>query len=381
PGIEIIRMGIGDVVLPLPDSVISAMHKAIDEMGKIDSFKGYGPEQGYEFLRQAISAHYHDQGVEVSPEEIFVSDGSKCDSANIQELFSDDCVLAVSDPVYPVYVDTNVMAGRTGEADESGKYGGIVYLPSDDENGFEPALPSGHADLIYLCSPNNPTGTVMSRESLAQWVDYAKKENAVIFFDAAYEAFITEPGLVHSIFEIPGAREVALEFRSFSKHAGFTGLRCAYTVIPRDLHGRTDEGELVNIQGMWNRRHCTKFNGVSYPVQRGAEAVFNPQGRKETREIIAYYMENAKLIRSSLASIGYSVFGGENAPFIWVKTPDGLDSWDFFDKMLQEANVVITPGAGFGACGEGYFRVSAFAQRENVNEAMERIKKLSVVSG
>jgi LL-diaminopimelate aminotransferase len=378
PKAKIIRLGIGDVALPLPRAVTEAMHRAVEEMGNLNTFKGYGPEQGYEFLREAIAKSYKEQGADISPDEIFISDGSKCDSGNIQEIFALDNVVAVSDPVYPVYVDTNVMAGRTGEADNSGRYSGLVYLPSTEKTGFEPELPDGHVDLIYLCSPNNPTGTVISRESLEQWIQYAKREEAVILFDAAYEAFIPEPGLVHSIFEMPAAREVAIEFRSFSKHAGFTGMRCAYMVIPEELKSRDDNGALVEVRSLWNRRHSTKFNGVCYPVQRGAEAVFSPEGREEVREIIDYYRENAGLIREAFSSAGYKVFGGINAPYIWIKTPGDMDSWSFFDKMLNEANLVITPGAGFGACGEGYFRVSAFALRENVKEAMERIKAMPV---
>ncbi len=379
PNAKLIRMGIGDVVLPLAESIRKAMVSAVDEMGTEGGFRGYGPEQGYDFLRNAISGDYKERGIEVSPDEVFVSDGSKCDSGNIQEIFSTDCKIAISDPVYPVYVDTNVMAGRTGIADDLGRYQGFVYMPCTAENDFEPEIPKEHVDVIYLCSPNNPTGTVLSRESLEKWVAYAKKEKAIILFDGAYEAFITEENQVHSIFEIPGAKEVAIEFRSFSKNAGFTGVRCAYTVVPKELMGEGATGEAISIHQMWNRRQSTKFNGVSYPIQRGAEAVFSAEGKKEIRALIDYYMENARLIREAVSAMGFQVFGGINAPYIWAKTPKGITSWDMFDKMLKDAQLVITPGSGFGSCGEGYFRISAFAQRSNVEEAMERIKKLALV--
>jgi LL-diaminopimelate aminotransferase len=374
PSARIIRLGIGDVVLPLPPPIVDAIKVAADEMGRKDTFRGYGPEQGYDFLLDAVAAHFRSQGAEVAPDEIFVSDGSKCDTANIQEIFGSDNVIAVTDPVYPVYVDTNVMAGRTGPAESNGRYGKLVYLPTTAENGFEPALPSQHVDLIYLCSPNNPTGAVMSRSSLQRWVDYAQKEGAVILFDAAYEAFIREPGLVHSIFEIPGARKVAIEFRSFSKTAGFTGTRCAFTVIPKELCARDGEGNAVALHGLWNRRHTTKFNGVSYPIQRAAAAAFSPEGSQLVKANIDYYMENASIIREGLGKAGYRVYGGENAPYIWLRVPEGMTSWQFFDRLLSEANVVGTPGSGFGSCGEGYFRLSAFGFRENVQEAVERIR-------
>ncbi|HLP42958.1 MAG TPA: LL-diaminopimelate aminotransferase, partial [Fibrobacteria bacterium] len=373
PAAKIIRLGIGDVVLPLPAPILDAMRKAVDEMGKAETFKGYGPEQGYDFLLTAISEHFKSQGARVEPDEVFVSDGSKCDTANIQEIFDVDNVIAVTDPVYPVYVDTNVMAGRTGEA-EKGRYGKLVYMPTTAENGFDPDLPKGKVDIVYLCSPNNPTGAVMSRASLQKWVDYAKANEAIILFDAAYEAFITEPGLVRSIYEIPGAREVAIEFRSLSKTAGFTGTRCAYTVVPKDLKARNAKGDLVPLHGLWNRRQTTKFNGVSYPIQKAAAAVFSPEGSAAVKEVIAYYMENARIIRTGLAAAGFTVYGGVNAPYIWLKVPAGLDSWGFFDKLLKEIQVVGTPGSGFGSCGEGYFRLSAFGFRENVVEAVERIK-------
>lgn len=373
PTAKIIRLGIGDVVLPLPAPILAAMRQGVEELGKVETFKGYGPEQGYDFLLKAISDHFKSQGAQVEPDEVFVSDGSKCDTANIQEIFDVDNAIAVTDPVYPVYVDTNVMAGRTGFS-EGGRYEKLVYMPTTAENGFDPELPKVKADIIYLCSPNNPTGAVMSRESLKKWVDFAKKTEAVILFDAAYEAFITEPGLVRSIYEIPGAREVAIEFRSLSKTAGFTGTRCAYTVVPKDLKARNDKGDLVAVHGLWNRRQTTKFNGVSYPIQKAAAAVFSPEGAKAVQEVIAYYMENARIIRTGLAAAGYTVYGGVNAPYIWLKVPAGLDSWGFFDKLLKEIQVVGTPGSGFGKCGEGYFRLSAFGIRENVIEAVERIK-------
>jgi LL-diaminopimelate aminotransferase len=373
PSARIIRLGIGDVVLPLPAPIIDAMKAGVDEMARKETFQGYGPEQGHEFLREAIASHMRGQGAEVAADEVFVSDGSKCDTANIQEIFAVDNIIAVTDPVYPVYVDTNVMAGRTGPV-ENGRYGKLVYLPTTAENGFEPALPSGHVDLIYLCSPNNPTGAVMSRASLQRWVAYAEREGAIILFDAAYEAFIREPGLVHSIFEIPGARKVAIEFRSFSKTAGFTGTRCAFTVIPKELCARDGSGAAVPLHGLWNRRHTTKFNGVSYPVQRGAAAVFSPEGSKAVQANIDYYMENARIIREGLGKAGYRVFGGEDAPYIWLRVPAGMSSWQFFDKLLNDANVVGTPGSGFGSYGEGFFRLSAFGFRENVEEAVERIR-------
>jgi LL-diaminopimelate aminotransferase len=373
PGAKIIRLGIGDVVLPLPAPIVEALKSASDEMANRETFRGYGPEQGYDFLLNAIAAHYKEQGAAVEADEVFVSDGSKCDTANIQEIFGLDNVIAVTDPVYPVYVDTNVMAGRTGQS-ENGRYGKLVYLPTTAENGFDPPLPSVKADIVYLCSPNNPTGAVMPRASLEKWVRYAQEHESILLFDAAYEAFIQEPGQVHSIYEIPGAREVAIEFRSLSKTAGFTGVRCAYTVVPKDLKARNDQGELVGVHGLWLRRQTTKFNGVSYPIQKAAEAVFSPAGKKAVADNIAYYMENARIIREGLAAAGLTVYGGVNAPYIWLKTPAGLGSWDFFDKLLREAHVVGTPGAGFGTCGEGYFRLSAFGIRENVVEAVGRIK-------
>jgi LL-diaminopimelate aminotransferase len=373
PEARIIRLGIGDVVLPLPTPIVDALKAGADEMARKETFRGYGPEQGYDFLLDAIAAHYRSQGAQVASDEIFVSDGAKCDTANMQEIFSVDSVVAVTDPVYPVYVDTNVMAGRTGPADDKGRYARLVYLPTTAENGFDPPLPEGRVDLVYLCSPNNPTGAVMSRASLARWVTWAKQHEAIIFFDAAYEAFVRDPGLPHSIFEIPGAREVALEFRSFSKTAGFTGTRCAFTVIPKELKARDDTGAWVALHSLWNRRHTTKFNGVSYPIQRAAAAVFTPEGAAGTQANIDYTMENARLIREGLGKAGYRVLGGVNAPYIWMQVPAGMTSWQYFDRLLHEAHVVGTPGSGFGSCGEGYFRLSAFGFRENVQEAVERI--------
>jgi LL-diaminopimelate aminotransferase len=373
PSAKVIRLGIGDVVLPLPAPIVDALKAAADELGKRETFRGYGPEQGYDFLLDAVAAHYAGQGAKVAADEVFVSDGSKCDTANIQEIFGLDNVVAVTDPVYPVYVDTSVMGGRTGAADASGRFPGLVYLPCTADNGFDPALPDKPVDLIYLCSPNNPTGAVMSRASLAKWIAYAREHEAVILFDAAYEAFIREPGQVHSIYELPGARECAIEFRSFSKTAGFTGTRCATTVVPKELMARNDKGEKVALHALWNRRQTTKFNGVSYPIQRAAAAVFSPAGKAAVDANVATYMQNADIIRGGLEKAGYSVYGGVNAPYIWLKVPGGLTSWQFFDKLLAEAHVVGTPGSGFGSCGEGYFRLSAFGLRENVEEAVARI--------
>jgi LL-diaminopimelate aminotransferase len=375
PNADVIKLGIGDVVLPLASAVRDAMHRAIDEMATTEGFRGYGPSEGYDFLRAAISENdFGSRGVRIDPSEIYVSDGSKCDSANIQEIFAEDATLAVSDPVYPVYVDTNVMAGRTGDPDDQGRYAGIQYLPCTEESGFLPALPSQPVDLIYLCSPNNPTGTVAPKEELQKWVDWARANDSIILFDAAYERFISED-VPHSIYEIDGARECAIEFRSFSKTAGFTGIRCAYIVIPEELEGRGSNGQSVPVSTLWSRRTNTKFNGVSYPVQRGAEAIYSEEGRKEVQANIDYYMTNANLILEGLGNAGFTTFGGVNAPYVWLKTPDGLDSWQFFDELLQKTNVVGTPGSGFGACGEGYFRLSAFGIREKVEEALARITK------
>ena len=374
PKAQIIRLGIGDVVLPIPPSIREAMHRAIDEMGTEATFRGYGPEQGYDFLRDAIAEHdFKARGASVSPDEIFVSDGSKCDSGNIQEIFATAARVAVPDPVYPVYVDTNVMAGRTGPANESGAYEGVTYLPCTEANGFRPAPPDQPVDIVYLCFPNNPTGAVATRAQLEAWVAWARREDAVLVFDAAYEGYIRDPALPHSIYEIPGAREVAIEFRSYSKLAGFTGLRCAYTVVPKALCGTSAAGERVPLRELWARRQSTKFNGVPYPVQRAAAAVHSPAGRKQTQEQIAHYMGNAERLRAGLGGAGFRLFGGEHAPYIWMRTPDGLSSWECFDRLLREAHVVTTPGAGFGAAGEGYVRISAFNSRENVDEAIARI--------
>jgi LL-diaminopimelate aminotransferase len=377
PEAKIIRMGIGDVTEPLPPAVIEAMHKAVDEMGRREAFRGYGPEQGYDFLRTAIAENdYRSRGVNVSPDEIFVSDGSKCDTGNILDVFGPDNVVAITDPVYPVYVDTNVMAGRGGRLDESGRFSDLVYLPVTAENNFTPALPTRHVDLIYLCYPNNPTGTVASREMLTRWVDYAKENGSIILFDAAYEAYISTPGIPHSIFEIPGARDVALEFRSFSKTAGFTGARCAFTVVPTSLKADATAGSQVELHRLWSRRHSTKFNGASYVVQRGAEACYSAQGKEQIRQVIDFYRGNASRLREGLAALGLKVFGGVDAPYVWLKTPDGLKSWDFFDRLLATAHVVGTPGSGFGPSGEGYFRLSAFNSRENVEEALSRLRRV-----
>lgn len=369
PDKEIIKMGIGDVTRPLVSSVIEAMHKAVDEMGTAEGFRGYGPEQGYDFLRDKIvEKDYAARGIDIEADEIFVSDGAKSDCGNIGDIFSADNKVAVCDPVYPVYVDTNAMAGRAGEYIND-HWSNLYYMPCTKENGFMPEIPSEKVDMIYLCFPNNPTGVAATREQLKPWVEYAKKNEAVILYDSAYEAFITNPDVPHSIYEIEGAKEVAIEFRSFSKTAGFTGTRCAYTVVPKTL---VVDGTALNA--MWNRRQCTKFNGVPYVIQRAAEAVYSDEGYKQTRENISYYMENAKIIRNALTEAGLSVYGGENAPYIWAKTPDGMTSWEFFDKLLKEAGVVTTPGAGFGPSGEGYIRLTAFSTKENTIKAMERIK-------
>lgn len=369
PDFEIIKMGIGDVTRPLVPSVISAMHKAVDEMATAEGFRGYGPEQGYEFLRNKIAeVDYALCGIE--PDEIFVSDGAKSDCGNIGDIFAKDNKVAVCDPVYPVYVDTNAMSGRAGEY-ISEHWSNLYYMPCTEENGFMPELPKEKVDLIYLCFPNNPTGVAAGREQLKMWIDYARENGAVILYDSAYEAFITNPDIPHSIFEIEGAKEVCIEFRSFSKTAGFTGTRCAYTVIPKAL-----KLDGVSLNSLWNRRQCTKFNGVPYVIQRAAEAVYSEAGMSEVRENIEYYLENAKIIRTSLENAGLRVYGGENSPYIWAKTPDGMKSWDFFDKLLKEAGVVTTPGAGFGPSGEGYIRLTAFSTKENTIKAMEKIKKI-----
>ena len=377
PDADVIRLGIGDVTEPLPPAIVAAMHDAVDEMGNRDTFRGYGPEQGYEFLRDALASQaFGARGVDVSADEIFISDGSKCDTGNILDIFGPGNTVAVIDPVYPVYVDTNVMAGRTGNATGDGRFEGLVYLPVTAENNFVAPLPDRPVDLAYLCYPNNPTGTVASRDTLTAWVDYARANDTILLFDAAYEAYITDPEIPHSIYEIDGAREVAIEFRSFSKNAGFTGIRCACTVIPHELTGTTATGERIEVPGLWNRRHSTKFNGVSYPVQRGAEAAYSSDGQEQVGQLISFYLENARLLREGLEAVGISVFGGINAPYVWLKTPGSVDSWTFFDQLLQQAHLVGTPGSGFGASGEGYFRLSAFNSRENVQEAVRRFQQL-----
>lgn len=377
PQAKIIRLGIGDVTEPLAPAVIEAMHKAVDDMATMERFHGYGPEQGYDFLRNIIAANdYATRGARVEADEIFISDGAKCDTGNIQEIFGLDNIIAVTDPVYPVYVDTNVMAGRTGENDGSGRYGKIVYMPCTAKNSFVPELPREKVDLIYLCYPNNPTGATATKAQLKKWVDYAAANKAIILFDAAYEAFIRDGSIPHSIYEIEGARNVAIEFRSFSKTAGFTGIRCGFTVIPKELAAYTKSGQPQALNPIWNRRHSTKFNGASYITQRGAEAVYSPAGKVQNKRIIDIYMSNADTIRTSLTKLGYKVFGGQHAPYVWLETPAGVGSWEFFDTLLNRANVVCTPGAGFGSAGEGFVRLSAFNQPYRVKEAMDRIAKL-----
>lgn len=371
---EIIRLGIGDVTKPLVPAVIEAMHAAVEEMGHEETFHGYGPDFGYDFLINAIrESDYAQRGVEVAFDEVFISDGAKCDVGNIQELFSPDAVIAVTDPVYPVYVDSNAMAGRAGDYVD-GRWDRLVYLPCNAENGFVPPLPETDVDVIYLCYPNNPTGTVLTKAQLKRFVDWAKAHGALIIYDAAYRAYVTNPDIPLSIYEVEGAREVAIECNSFSKTAGFTGTRCAYTVIPHEVCGIGQHGEKVALNDLWKRRMATKFNGVSYPVQRGAAAVYTPEGQAQIKAVIADYMENARIIRDSLTAKGFTVFGGTDAPYIWLKTPDGMDSWTFFDKLLDECHIVGTPGAGFGPSGEGYFRLTAFNTREKTMQAMERVK-------
>ncbi|HWN65397.1 MAG TPA: LL-diaminopimelate aminotransferase [Candidatus Binatus sp.] len=374
----LIRCGIGDVTEPLPRVVIDAMKRAVDELGNRETFRGYGPEQGYEFLRSTIAQHdYRDRNIDIVDDEIFVSDGSKCDCGYVLDILGDQNKVAVPDPVYPVYVDTNVMAGHSGAAKSDGRYEGIVYLPCTAENRFVPEPPKEHVDLVYLCFPNNPTGAVASREQLSRWVDYAREHESLLLFDAAYEAYISEREIPHSIFEIPGARECAVELRSFSKSGGFTGVRCGFTVMPKSVVGRADSGKKLPLHPLWHRRWSTKANSVSYPVQRGAEALYSSEGRQQVRALIEHYMGNAKILRDACAKIDMKVFGGINAPYIWVKTPASLTSWQTFDRMLRELNVVITPGSGFGAQGEGYFRISAFNSRENAEEVARRLQSLS----
>ena len=373
PEAKMIRLGIGDVTRPLAPAVIEAMHKAVDEMGTFEGFHGYGPEQGYDFLREAIAkTDYAARGVDIKPNEIFVSDGAKSDCGNIGDIFGADNVVAVCDPVYPVYVDTNAMAGRAGDfQEELGKWSKLVYMPCVEENGFTPQIPQEKVDMIYLCFPNNPTGTVATKEQLKAWVDYANENKAVILYDSAYEAFITQNDVPHTIYEIEGARTCAIEFRSFSKTAGFTGNRCAYTVVPMEL-----ERDGAKLNALWNRRQCTKFNGVPYVIQRGAAAVYTEEGQRQIKETIAYYQENARVIREGLTEAGLTCFGGVNAPYIWLKTPDGMGSWEFFDKLLKEANVVTIPGAGFGPSGEGYIRLTAFGDADATKEAVARIRTM-----
>ena len=374
---NVIKCGIGDVTEPLPPASVTAMKNAVDEMASRDTFRGYGPEQGYEFLREAVAQNeYQNHNINVDADEIFISDGSKCDTANILDIFGDNNVIAITNPVYPVYVDTNVMAGHTGEADESGAYEGIVYLPCTAENNFVASPPSQKVDLIYLCFPNNPTGAVASKAQLQEWVDYANTNNAIILYDAAYGDYISDSTIPRSIYEIDGARNCATEFRSFSKSGGFTGIRCGLVVIPKELKGTTPDGEQVAVHPLWSRRSSTKFNGVSYPVQRAAEALYSPEGRQQVRALVDHYMGNAAILREAVTASGLKVWGGENAPYIWVQAPAGVSSWDAFDKVLNEANVVITPGAGFGSEGEGYFRISAFNSRENAEEVARRWAEL-----
>lgn len=375
PETELIRLGIGDVTRPLPPSIIAALHKAVDEQATPGGFRGYGPEQGYAFLREAIAAgDFAPRGVEIDPADIFISDGAKCDLGNFQELFGRESVIAVTDPVYPVYVDSNVMAGRAGSLDDkAGSWSDIVYLPCTAENGFIPSLPVKRPDVIYLCLPNNPTGTALSRADLQRWVDYARANECLILFDAAYEAYIREEGIPHSIYELEGAKEVAVEFRSFSKPAGFTGLRCGYVVVPETVRARAADGKMVALKPLWNRRQTTKYNGCPYIVQRAAEAVYSPQGRREVRDNVDYYMENAATVRSGLQAAGLEVYGGVNAPYIWLKTPGGMDSWAFFEMLLHGLGIVGTPGVGFGPGGEGYFRLTAFGLHESTAKAMRRI--------
>ncbi|MBO5479132.1 MAG: LL-diaminopimelate aminotransferase [Clostridia bacterium] len=378
PDKKVIKLGIGDVTLPIAPAVGEAIKRATDEMLKKETFRGYGPEQGYDFLREKIAKQdYEKIGVTIDKDEIFVSDGAKCDTGNIGEIFGTDNIIAITDPVYPVYLDTNIMAGRTGNYDkETDKYEKVVYMPATAENNFTPELPKEKVDMIYLCFPNNPTGTVLNKDELAKWVAYAKENKAIILFDGAYEAFITEENVPHSIYEIEGAKEVAIEFRSLSKTAGFTGVRCAYTVVPKELKAYTNSGEEINLNRLWNRRQCTKFNGVPYITQRAAEAIYSEEGQKQIKENINYYQENASIILEGLKEAGYTVFGGKNAPYIWLKVPNGYTSWEFFDYLLEKANVVGTPGVGFGPSGEGYFRLTAFGSKENTIEAIERIKNL-----
>lgn len=375
PKAELISLGIGDVTRPLCPAVVEAMHKAVDEMACESTFRGYGPEQGYRFLREAIVKNdFLPRGIHLDPSEIFVNDGAKSDTGNIQELVRWDNSIGVTDPIYPVYIDSNVMIGRAGTV-EGGKWSNVVYMPCTAENGFIPQLPDKRVDVIYLCYPNNPTGTVLSKDELRKWVNYALKNDTLIFFDAAYESFIQDPDIPHSIYEIKGARKVAVEFRSYSKTAGFTGVRCGYTVVPKELTAGTIGGERIQLNPLWNRRQSTKFNGTSYISQRAAEATYTPEGKEQIRQTINYYMDNARMMLSTMRSLGLQVYGGENAPYLWVKTPDGMGSWRFFEQMLYDAHVVCTPGVGFGPSGEGYVRFTAFGEHDQCRQAMERIKE------
>lgn len=374
PAADVIRLGIGDVTIPLCQAAIEAMHTAVDDEANAATVRGYGPEQGYPFLREAIAEHdYRARGVEIAPDEIFVSDGAKSDTGNIGDILATSNRVAVTDPVYPVYVDTNVMAGRAGTPMPEGGFSRVIYLPVTAENGFVPELPEEKADIIYLCYPNNPTGTALTRSQLKKWVDYAAANGSLILYDSAYEAFIRQDDVPHSIYEIEGAKKVAIEFRSFSKTAGFTGVRCGYTVVPKELKGLDSEGREVGLNHLWNRRQCTKFNGASYISQRGATAIYTPEGQRQAREAVDYYMGNAAMMLAELRKAGFEVFGGENAPYVWLKTPAGTDSWAFFDLLLKECQVAGTPGSGFGPAGEGYFRLTAFNTRENTREALRRI--------
>lgn len=376
PKHRLIRLGIGDVTRPLPQACIEAMHRAVDELASVDTFRGYGPEQGYDFLIDAIIKHdFASRGISLTPSEVFISDGAKSDTGNIGELLRWDNSMAITDPVYPVYVDSNIMCGRSGVLDKDGKWNNVTYLPCTAENDFIPDIPDHRVDLIYLCYPNNPTGTTLTHEQLKKWVDYALANDTLIVFDAAYEAYIRESNVPHSIYEIRGAKKVAIEIRSFSKTAGFTGVRCGYTVIPKEVTAASLDGKRIPLNPLWNRRQCTKFNGTSYITQRGAEAVYSTDGQKQVKEIIDYYMENARYMYNSLKEAGFKVYGGINAPYIWLKAPDGMTSWKFFDQLLYEANVVGTPGVGFGPSGEGYLRLTAFGDKEDCMEAMYRIKK------
>ncbi len=379
PGARLVNLGIGDVTRPLPPAVIQAMHDATDELARAETFKGYGPYVGYDFLRAEIAAHdFGARGIPLAVDEVFVSDGGKSDSANLQEMFSSECVVALMDPVYPVYADSNVVAGRSGPADESGRYESFVYLPCTADNDFQPALPDRHVDLIYLCFPNNPTGALATRAALARWVEYAHAHDATILFDAAYEAYIADPDAPHSIYEIPGAREVAIESRSFSKTAGFTGLRLAYTVVPKEARGENADGSAASLNALWTRRVSMKSNGPPYVIQKAAAAVYTEEGKKQVRALIDAYMTNARIIADGLTAAGLTVYGGRNAPYIWIRTPRGLSSWDFFDRLLAEAHVLGAPGSGFGPAGEGYYRLTAFGSRADAEEAVARVRKLAL---